>query len=162
MLVSFGTLTRIFHFSECDCSLAGTNQGLCNKYSTTCYCNEGFDSSKCDQCALGHYGHPQCVKMSRYTQPLPFYLATSLMPFLIITAKVLIITGYPQGQRTEVIDLVNSKLKCELLENTSPQWGAVGGLLENEPVICGGFDGRDVLEEFFVFGNYYDSIKSTV
>ena len=42
------------------------------------------------------------------------------------------------GQRTEVIDLTNSQLKFDHLEEISERFGAIGGLLNGYPVICGG------------------------
>ena len=45
-----------------------------------------------------------------------------------------------------MIDLTNPKAKCKLLADTSPQWGSVGGFVQNQPLICGGFDGRNVIQ----------------
>ena len=50
-----------------------------------------------------------------------------------------------------MIDLTNPKAKCELLADTSPQWGSVGGFVQNQPLICGGFDGRNVIQGDQIF-----------
>ena len=61
--------------------------------------------------------------------------------------KVLVITGigpennYTIGKRAEIIDLENSKAKCASLPDFPGEFfSSVGGLLDNKPVICGGFD----------------------
>ena len=69
----------------------------------------------------------------------------------------MIATGYPYGQKTEVIDLTNPKSKCELLADTSPQWGSVGGFVQNQPLICGGFDGRNVIQGDQIFFKSFNS-----
>ena len=54
-------------------------------------------------------------------------------------AKVLVATGYPlaMGQIIEVIDLINQNSKS-LKHDLAGRYGAVGGLVQNVPVICGG------------------------
>ena len=58
--------------------------------------------------------------------------------------KIIVTTGSNYGNEihTEIIDLTNPKLDCSLLQNTPDirRQGAVGGILENKPVICGGND----------------------
>ena len=58
--------------------------------------------------------------------------------------KIIVTTGSNYGNEihTEIIDLTNPKLDCSLLQNTPVirRQGAVGGILENKPVICGGND----------------------
>ena len=61
--------------------------------------------------------------------------------------KVLVITGvgpennFALGKLAEIIDLENSKAKCASLPDFPEEFfSSVGGLLDNKPVICGGFD----------------------
>ena len=55
--------------------------------------------------------------------------------------------GYFQsGPSTEVIDVANNSLTCNSfgeLETTRAQ--SVGGLLENTPIVCGGYDSSWVI-----------------
>ena len=44
------------------------------------------------------------------------------------------------GQNTEIIDLINPDFECELLANIPARSAAVGGFLQNHPLICGGKD----------------------
>ena len=59
-------------------------------------------------------------------------------PFFI-TGKVLIVTGYPNGLKAEVIDLKSENSVCEELGDFPLQTtGAFGALLGNYPLVCGG------------------------
>ena len=42
---------------------------------------------------------------------------------------------------TEVIDLLNPKVKCDLWADTQKRRFAVGGLLNDCPIVCGGRGG---------------------
>ena len=70
-------------------------------------------------------------------------------------ARVLIVTGDPHknGQKTEIIDLIN--LKYSILDDTSKRWGAVGGLVKGQPLICGGHDGNSYLKDCVIFGQLH-------
>ena len=61
--------------------------------------------------------------------------------------KVLVITGvgpesnFTLGKQAEIIDLENANAKCVQLPDFPGEFfSSVGGLLNNRPVICGGFD----------------------
>ena len=62
--------------------------------------------------------------------------------FFFIPARILITSGMPKenGQNTEIIDLINPDFECELLANIPARSAAVGGFLQNHPLICGGKD----------------------
>ena len=64
----------------------------------------------------------------------------------------MVATGYPNGQKTEVFDFRNPNRICQLLSDTSTRWGSFGGLIQKQPIICGGFDGRNVLKDCFLIG----------
>ena len=53
--------------------------------------------------------------------------------------KILVTTGFYEenGRKTEIIDLSNSSSRCDLLDDISSRTGAVGGRIQNQPVICG-------------------------
>ena len=52
----------------------------------------------------------------------------------------MVATGFPyeNGQKTEIIDFINPHLKFEVFADTAAADRAVGGLIQNQPVICGG------------------------
>ena len=58
---------------------------------------------------------------------------------LLIIDKILVTTGFYEenGRKTEIIDLSNSSFRCDLLEDISSRTGAIGGRIQNQPVICG-------------------------
>ena len=55
---------------------------------------------------------------------------------------VLVVTGNPVSKSlpSEVFDLANEESNCAHLENVQPRPRAVGGLINNIPVVCGGID----------------------
>ena len=57
----------------------------------------------------------------------------------------MVTTGFPlqNGQKTEIIDLNNPCLKCVLLADIPARYGSIGGLIYDQPLICGGkfYDG---------------------
>ena len=60
---------------------------------------------------------------------------------IYISAKVLIATGYPfeMGQKTEIIDLLNPNYSINSkLPEVPPRYGAVGGVIQNHVIVCGG------------------------
>ena len=76
-------------------------------------------------------------------------------------AKVVVITGFHEknGQKTEVIDLVNPSLKCNLLADVPARAGSVGGLLKNQPLICGGARVGDYYQDCIFIGQPKKKIK---
>ena len=58
---------------------------------------------------------------------------------LLIIDKILVTTGFYEenGRKTEIIDLSNSSFRCDLLDDISSRTGAIGGRIQNKPVICG-------------------------
>ena len=58
---------------------------------------------------------------------------------LLIIDKILVTTGFYEenGRKTEIIDLSNSSFRCDLLDDISSRTGAIGGRIQNQPVICG-------------------------
>ena len=68
------------------------------------------------------------------------------MNFVIATAKLLVVTGYPyeNGIHSEVIDLEHEDLTCQELANAPYQMDdGTGGFVQNDVMICGGYDGND-------------------
>ena len=60
-----------------------------------------------------------------------------------VSGRILIATGDSEvghgAQHTEVIDLTSSKFEYDLLKFIPERWGSVGGLLQDKPLICGGY-----------------------
>ena len=69
----------------------------------------------------------------------------------------MIITGQPydKSMKTEVLGLGNVQLSCTMLTDFPIQnSAAVGGIIKNKPVICGGgFNGNDVIDDCFIYQN---------
>ena len=57
---------------------------------------------------------------------------------------VLVVTGNPVSKSlpSEVFDLANEESKCTNLESVQTRAIAVGGLINNTPVVCGGIDNK--------------------
>ena len=54
----------------------------------------------------------------------------------------------------EIIDLINPRLQCKFESESAARIGAVGGILENQLVMCGGFnDEWNVLEDGVILGS---------
>ena len=87
--------------------------------------------------------------------------AKSFLCFVSFLAKVLIATGdpYESGHNTEVIDLQNPGLNCDALPNTHDRSNAVGGLLEDQALICGGVFNKQALQDCFVIGQSEKKIE---
>ena len=59
--------------------------------------------------------------------------------FSEFSTRIVLVGGEGQnGKKTEIIDLIDPRLKCDFLTDTRLQWASVGGLVENLPLICGG------------------------
>ena len=75
-----------------------------------------------------------------------------------VTDKVLVTTGNPvgNGQKTEIIDLSKpnqtSIVKSEVLPDSPGPRGPVGGLVEDQAVICGGSINTDELQHCIILG----------
>ena len=62
-----------------------------------------------------------------------------------VPTKILVVGGYsndtiPSGNFVEIIDLLRPKFKCKFFHERSNLLAAVGGIISNQPVICGGFN----------------------
>ena len=61
---------------------------------------------------------------------------------VLISAKILVMGGFSRGRNPplEIIDLINTKSKPFIVveENSRPRDRAIGGILQNQLVICGG------------------------
>ena len=60
-------------------------------------------------------------------------------------SKILVVGGYsndsiPSGNFVEIIDLKNPKFKCKFFHEKANLLGHVGGIILDQPVICGGFN----------------------
>ena len=51
-----------------------------------------------------------------------------------------------QDPTTEVIDLTNTGKACRNLTDISPRRASTGGLIQNQPLICGGIGDRPLPE----------------
>ena len=45
---------------ECGCNPEGSQNGNCDSYGQ-CSCNVGFTGTKCNGCATGYTGYPNCT-----------------------------------------------------------------------------------------------------
>ena len=70
----------------------------------------------------------------------------------IFSARIIVATGAPNklGKKTEIIDLSDPTLHCDLLADISLRSGSVGGLLGGQPVICGGYISGHPLKDCFI------------
>ena len=53
-------------FSECGCSIEGSENEGCDDPSGMCTCKENFTDLKCDRCNNGFYEYPVCRGMKNY------------------------------------------------------------------------------------------------
>ena len=60
--------------------------------------------------------------------------------FFYVSVKIFVATGFP-SRHVEIINVLDPDFKCQLTdrnEHSINRWSAVGGLVQNQPVICGG------------------------
>ena len=83
-------------------------------------------------------------------------LLNSHFIFIIYTGRIVIATGLPEdkGHKTEVLDLINPSQKFNFLEDIPSRWGSAGGLVQNKPMIAGGYVFDTYFQDFFVIGDY--------
>ena len=82
-----------------------------------------------------------------YTNYILFLILIYLVSYhsIIFTAKLLISTGsfmdsYENGLHSEVLDIDQENVECNELANSDyPIEGAAGGLVNGQPMFCGGF-----------------------
>ena len=70
-------------------------------------------------------------------------------------AKLLVTPGLRSPYQTQIIDLLDENAICDELPNHPFETGggATGGLLKNKlPMICGGWDGEDYVNQCFIIG----------
>ena len=53
-------LKCVTHFLACGCSSAGSESSSCDQGSGTCKCRPNYSGAKCDSCAPGFFGYPNC------------------------------------------------------------------------------------------------------
>ena len=103
-----------------------------------------FSASRCYTILLG-------VFLIRYVELV--YL------FMHPLGKLLVTTGYPyeNGQKSEIIDLLNPGSVCEDLPDFPIQVGAASGglLLNNQPLICGGLSSNYELQCYIVGNGHF-------
>ena len=79
--------------------------------------------------------------------------------FMHPLGKLLVTTGYPyeNGQKSELIDLLNPGSVCEDLPDFPIQVGAASGglLLNNQPLICGGLSSNYELQCYIVGNGHF-------
>ena len=68
----------------------------------------------------------------------------------------MIATGLPEdkGHKTEVLDLINPSQKFYFLEDIPSRWGSAGGLVQNKPMVAGGYVFDTYFQDYFVIGDY--------
>ena len=71
---------------------------------------------------------------------------------ILFPGKILIATGYPaeNGTQIEIIDLIDPNWKFDFVDKRAVGNGAVGGLLQNQPVICGTWNGNTFHDCIFI------------
>jgi len=116
----------------CQCSTYGSKSIYCND-AEFCECKPGFDGPKCDNC-ISESTRPFCEGGFRDTSL--FRIPKTPEEF---SSRIALVGGEGRnGKKTEIIDLIDPRLKCDLLTDTRLQWASVGGLVTNLPLICGG------------------------
>ena len=70
---------------ECNCDQDGSLDGNCDE-AGKCFCKRGFDGDKCNACAYGLYGFPNCSQSRVYLSILPKFM---LMYFITHSYLVL-------------------------------------------------------------------------
>ena len=60
---SSGDVLKLEECIPCHCDELGTEPDTyCDRQTGQCQCKDGFGGINCDQCAVGFYGYPDCVK----------------------------------------------------------------------------------------------------
>ena len=95
---------------------------------------------------------------------LSFLATTVVLPLLDIRqnlSKVVITTGFHErnGKKTEVIDLINPKLRCNLLDDIPARAGSIGALMNDKLLICGGVKIGDYYEDCIFIGNSSKTLR---
>ena len=66
---------------------------------------------------------------------------------------ILVATGFPTSGRVEIINVLDPDFKCRLTYESERRWSAVGGLIQNQPVICGGTrNANEELKDVVILG----------
>ncbi|CAI4221509.1 unnamed protein product [Auanema sp. JU1783] len=47
---------------SCDCNAKGSESFCCDEYGGQCKCKANIIGRRCDRCAPGYYGYPECIK----------------------------------------------------------------------------------------------------
>ena len=75
-------------------------------------------------------------------------------------ARIVIATGLPEekGLQTEVLDLINPSLVFKFLADIPSRWGGIGGLVQEKPIIGGGYATAidKYYQDYFTIGHYDD------
>jgi len=50
----------LLFLTACDCHPMGTSGRVCGPTGDQCPCKPSYTGAKCDQCAAGYYGFPNC------------------------------------------------------------------------------------------------------
>ena len=76
---------------------------------------------------------------------------------LFPAGRFLVATGQDpaaSGKKVEIVDLSDPTKNCDLLDDIPPRFGSAGGLLDGNPVICGGvYPSSQLLGDCIVFGH---------
>ena len=58
---------KIFVIIECKCHMDGSQGDGCGEKNGDCTCKENVVRLKCNQCATGYYGFPNCKRNTFYS-----------------------------------------------------------------------------------------------
>ena len=91
-----------------------------------------------------------------------FSIYIAYILFFPFSAKILVTTGNPigNGQKIEIIDLDNFHFKCELMADSLGRGGSVGGLVDNQPIICGGNSNSNEFESGIILGHHNKKVQT--
>ena len=83
-----------------------------------------------------------------------------IFPPITYLARIVIATGLPEGKglQTEVLDLINPSLVFKFLADIPSRWGGIGGLVQEKPIIGGGYATAidKYYQDYFTIGHYDD------
>ena len=95
-----------------------------------------------------------CIKRNNYVVIHYF--------FFYFSVKIFVATGFPSRQ-VEIINVLDPDFKYQFsngIEYTIKRWSAVGGLVQNQPVICGGTrNANEELKDVSILGIVGQKIK---